>query len=94
MPMKGGLKQPPLAQVQVVFAGQQAMTQQHLRALEADALVEHPVPGHEHIADVVGIIEHDDGVAAGLEKHHVAILPRQVGEQAQAIAAESEREWA
>ena len=55
--MKSGLYQAALAAMEIVFAGQQAVAEQHTRALEHPALGEIRLVGDEHVLDPVRVIQ-------------------------------------
>ena len=81
-----GLDEPALAQPEVPFAGQQAVTENSPGHLQRPAFLEIRVVPGQDVFDVVGVAQ---DTAAHIHKtngDHVAILPRPAREGAQRVA--------
>jgi hypothetical protein len=92
--MKRGLREPSLPQMQLVFAREQTLAEQHLRALEAATLVEHSSVRDEHVADLIGMADEDDRLRRDADAGDVAISLRELLEQGEGAADDGERELA
>src|SRR5262249_39176497 len=88
--MKGGLRQPSLAQMKFAFAGQQPFAEQSLRALQPLALHKCSVVRDQRVADVIGVVEQEDRLRAELEINKIAVSLGQIGQKFDRIAADCE----
>ena len=76
--VKGGLHQPPLAQMRVAFARQQPVAEQTLRALEPSSLEEALLIGDQHVLDELRIVQQEQMLAGHMDVTDVAVGPCQV----------------
>ena len=83
--MKGGLRNLALGAMLSAFAGDHALAQQHLRALDRAFLDEVFVLHDEHFANVVGVIQKDDVIPSDFVVRDVAVFPSQVLKQQDGI---------
>jgi hypothetical protein len=81
--MKRGLRQAALPFVQLAFAREQAFAEDDFRALQGQAFDEGRLPGHEHLAHEVGMIEEEEAPRADLERRSVAVRPGELREERQ-----------
>ena len=86
--MERRLHQPALAQVEGPFAGQQALAERLLGALEGPALGERGGVGHQHVLDAGRVAHQEDALRAEHELDHRAARG-QVLQELQRIAAEA-----
>ena len=74
--MERRLGHPALAPVEVALAGEQPVAQDAARLLEALALHEVVVPGDEHLAHQIGMVQQMDAERADAGHGDVALLPK------------------
>src|SRR5688572_32798313 len=95
--MERRLSEPPLTQMELVLAREQAVSEQSSRALEAAALVEVLLVRDEHVADQVRMIEQvqvlradlvvrDVTVALVHSDHHRQWIPRDLDQELERVA--------
>src|SRR5205823_1974242 len=92
--VKRRLRETALPKMQLVFAREQSLAEQHLRALEAASLVERAAVRDEHVADAIGIAEQDDRLTGDVESGDVAMRARQPGKEIERSAHGRQRELA
>src|SRR5579864_2906458 len=86
--MKGGLHQPPLAQPEVALAEQQAVAEQRTETPRRLALAIVVVARHQHLFDEQWMTNDHHRGQAEANAHQVAIVARDVRQQAQRVAAQ------
>ena len=87
--MEGRLQHPPLAQVEVALAREQAVSQHDAGPLEAGPLLERLLMGDQHLADQVGA-QHDVHVLRPDAKvHEVAVALVQPGHHCRRVVVEA-----
>src|SRR6185436_9745319 len=91
LPVEGGLREPPLAGVELAFAGEEPFAEEELRPFQAAALAEVVLAGDEDVLDEVRML-HEIAVARPRpEAHDVArIVAREAGEELERIAPEGQ----
>jgi hypothetical protein len=91
LPVERGLREPPLARVELAFAREEPFAEEELRPFQAAALAEVVLAGDEDVLDEVRVL-HEIAVArAGPEAHDVPrILARDAGEELERIAPEGQ----
>ena len=87
--MKGRLRKPALAEVELAFANEKSVAQDLLDPLDREPFRETAVLRYKHFPDVIGMIEEVEIVLmiAEAELDDVAILVRKVGKEADGITA-------
>jgi hypothetical protein len=84
--VEGGLHQPTLSPMEIVFAGEQPFAQEMLGQLEAATLVKATLLGDEQVFDQIRVIEQVD---AAITEAHQRDIPKVAGhalEQSQRVA--------
>ena len=92
--VKGGLRETALPQVELVLAREEPLAEQHLRALEAAALVEEAPVRDEHVADAVGVAHEHHRLSGDAEAGDVAVAASEIGEERERTPDHGERELA
>ena len=80
------LREPALAPMQIAFARQQPFAEQLFRALERTPFLEQPRARHQHVLDVVRMVQQHEPLRADPEADDVAILAREPRERAEPVA--------
>jgi hypothetical protein len=88
-PVERRLEHPPLAQVEVALARQEAVSEHDLRPLEPGALLERALVGHQHLAGQVGPHDDEDMLRADAEVDEIAVPRPQLGHDRGGIAVKA-----
>ena len=78
----------------LVLAREESLAEEHLGALEAASLVEHPPVRDEHVADPFGIADEDDRLRRDANAGDVAMQVRELLEKLERPADDGQRELA
>src|SRR5262249_14356082 len=92
--MEGRLGQLPLTAVEIVFARQQPLAQKALCHLEPAALMEYAAVGNQNVADIVGMVDQVDALAAELEWNYITIVSGQTHQEAKRVPAKRNQQAA
>src|SRR5882724_11898103 len=84
---KGCLCQTTLADVHVSLTRQQAFSEDEFRPLQAPALGEMTLPGHQDIPNILRVVEQDRPLCSEAIGDDVAIVTRHTGIQTDGVAA-------
>jgi hypothetical protein len=84
--MKRGLRQAPLPQPEITFARKQAASENTLVGLQHAALYKFPRMIHQHVFDVVRMIEQQDAEIQNPKADEISVLAHEAREIFQWIA--------
>ncbi len=74
------------------LARQQAFSEERLRALQPDPLVEQTLFGDEYVTDVIGMIQNDRRRSCQVKPHDIPIGAREVLEKSEPVHRKRHRE--
>jgi hypothetical protein len=92
--VESGLREAPLAEMEVTLVRQQAVSEDEPRALERAPLQEVFLVGDQDIADEIRMIEEDEWLAADSKAADVAVFGGALGEDAEGVTVKAEKEVA
>jgi hypothetical protein len=90
--MEGGLHQPTLSPMELVFAREQPFAQQMLGQLEAATLVKATLLGDEQVFDQIRVVEEMDAAIAQADERDISIIASHTLEQPQRVAPKRKEE--
>src|SRR6266542_790957 len=92
--MERRLRQPALPQMNLVLTGEEPISKQASRPLEATALVKVSAMSDEHVTDEIRVIEEKEILRANAVVRDVAVIPGDCDEESQGVAGYLDEELA